>query len=105
MSVVRHIGPGGGDRGLGTQGRIRVGRVGDDLAAGGRHGRVRPRCRRRASPRGRLRHGTHCEAVGREILAVLDGLQTQWVLAPESVDMAARLRGYLDRLLRELSPR
>ncbi|MFD5619959.1 hypothetical protein [Streptomyces yangpuensis] len=47
----------------------------------------------------------HCEAVGREILAVLDGLQIQWVLAPESVDMAARLRGYLDRLLRELSPR
>ncbi|MFJ6779485.1 TetR family transcriptional regulator [Streptomyces yangpuensis] len=54
--------------------------------------------------RGELRPGTDCEAVGREILAVMDGLQIQWVLAPESVDMAARLRGFLDRLLRELSP-
>ncbi|KOV37605.1 MULTISPECIES: TetR family transcriptional regulator [Streptomyces] len=53
--------------------------------------------------RGELRPGTDCEAAGREILAVMDGLQIQWVLAPESVDMPARLRGFLDRLLRELS--
>ncbi|WP_405422996.1 TetR family transcriptional regulator [Streptomyces erythrochromogenes] len=54
--------------------------------------------------RGELRPGTDCEAAGREILAVMDGLQIQWVLAPESVDMPTRLRGFLDRLLRDLSP-
>lgn len=54
--------------------------------------------------RGELRPDTDCEAAGREILAVMDGLQIQWVLAPENVDMPARLRGFLDRLLRDLSP-
>ncbi|MFD9521638.1 TetR family transcriptional regulator [Streptomyces sp. NPDC059979] len=53
--------------------------------------------------RGELRPDTDCEAAGREVLAVMDGLQIQWVLAPGSVDMPARLRGFLDRLLREIS--
>ncbi|MFD9477883.1 TetR/AcrR family transcriptional regulator [Streptomyces nojiriensis] len=53
--------------------------------------------------RGELRPDTDCGAVGREILAVMDGLQIQWVLAPGSVDMPARLRGFLDRLLRDIS--
>ncbi|MFF4392548.1 TetR/AcrR family transcriptional regulator [Streptomyces sp. NPDC001552] len=53
--------------------------------------------------RGELRPDTDCEAVGRETLAVMDGLQIQWVLAPGSVDMPARLRGFLDRLLRDIS--
>ncbi|MFF5485739.1 TetR/AcrR family transcriptional regulator [Streptomyces virginiae] len=52
---------------------------------------------------GELRPDTDCEAVGREILAVMDGLQIQWVLTPDSVDMPARLRGFLDRLLRDIS--
>lgn len=51
--------------------------------------------------RGELRPGTDCEAVGREILAIMDGLQIQWVLDPGGVDMPARLRAYLDRVLRE----
>ncbi|MEU9300704.1 TetR/AcrR family transcriptional regulator [Streptomyces sp. NPDC048269] len=53
--------------------------------------------------RGELRPGTDCEAVGREILAVMDGLQIQWGLAPGSVDMPARLHAFLDRQLRVLS--
>ncbi|MGZ9933346.1 TetR/AcrR family transcriptional regulator [Streptomyces sp. NC-S4] len=53
--------------------------------------------------RGELRPDTDCEAAGREILAVMDGLQIQWVLAPTSVDMPARLRAFLDRLLRDIS--
>ncbi|MEU9161784.1 TetR family transcriptional regulator [Streptomyces sp. NPDC048424] len=53
--------------------------------------------------RGELRPDADCEAAGREILAVMDGLQIQWVLTPGNVDMPARLRGFLDRLLRELS--
>ncbi|MFD9162155.1 TetR family transcriptional regulator [Streptomyces sp. NPDC059558] len=53
--------------------------------------------------RGELRPGTDCEAAGRETLAVMDGLQIQWVLAPGSVNMPARLRTFLDRLLRDIS--
>ncbi|MCX5011738.1 TetR/AcrR family transcriptional regulator [Streptomyces sp. NBC_00555] len=53
--------------------------------------------------RGELRPGTDCEAVGRETLAIMDGLQIQWVLAPASVDMPARLHAFLDRRLREIS--
>ncbi|MFJ6498258.1 TetR/AcrR family transcriptional regulator [Streptomyces virginiae] len=53
--------------------------------------------------RGELRPDTDCEAVGREILAVMDGLQIQWVLTPDTVDMPARLHGFLDRLLRDIS--
>ncbi|MET9597389.1 TetR/AcrR family transcriptional regulator [Streptomyces sp. NPDC006459] len=53
--------------------------------------------------RGELRPGTDCEAAGRETLAVMDGLQLQWVLAPGSVNMPARLRTFLDRLLRDIS--
>ncbi|MFD0123433.1 MULTISPECIES: TetR family transcriptional regulator [Streptomyces] len=53
--------------------------------------------------RGELRPDTDCEAVGREIVAVMDGLQIQWVLTPDTVDMPARLRGFLDRLLRDIS--
>ncbi|MFI5667357.1 TetR/AcrR family transcriptional regulator [Streptomyces sp. NPDC051704] len=53
--------------------------------------------------RGELRPGTDCGAVARETLAVMDGLQIQWVLAPEAVDMPALLRAYLDRQLRAIS--
>ncbi|MEU7724419.1 TetR/AcrR family transcriptional regulator [Streptomyces sp. NPDC040724] len=53
--------------------------------------------------RGELRPDADCEAAGREVIAVMDGLQIQWVLAPGNVDMPTRLRGFLDRLLRELS--
>ncbi|MGW5395236.1 TetR/AcrR family transcriptional regulator [Streptomyces sp. NPDC003952] len=53
--------------------------------------------------RGEVRPDTDCEAVGREIIAVMDGFQIQWVLDPEGVDMAVLLRGYLDRRLREIA--
>ncbi|MCX4528043.1 MULTISPECIES: TetR/AcrR family transcriptional regulator [unclassified Streptomyces] len=53
--------------------------------------------------RGELRPDTDCEGAGREVLAVMDGLQIQWVLAPEALDMPERLRGFLDRQLRGMS--
>lgn len=34
-------------------------------------------------------------AAAQQVLALLDGLQTQWLLAPDEVDMAARLRDLL----------
>lgn len=53
--------------------------------------------------RGELAPDTDCEAVAAEVIAVMDGLQLQWARSPESYDMAARLRAYLDRLLRSLT--
>ncbi|MFD7027902.1 TetR/AcrR family transcriptional regulator [Streptomyces sp. NPDC059917] len=52
---------------------------------------------------GELRADTDCEAAGRETLAVMDGLQIQWILAPQAVDMPALLHAFLDRLLRGIS--
>ncbi|MFJ8441028.1 TetR/AcrR family transcriptional regulator [Kitasatospora griseola] len=52
---------------------------------------------------GELRADTDCPALARELLAVMDGLQLQWVLDPQAVDMPAHLRRYLDRLYRAQS--
>ncbi len=47
---------------------------------------------------GRLREGTSAASAARQAVAVMDGLQVQWLLDPEGVDMAAEL----DRFLREV---
>ncbi|MEV6205404.1 TetR family transcriptional regulator [Streptomyces sp. NPDC051771] len=47
--------------------------------------------------RGELRPDIDCTGVAREYLAVMDGLQIQWALAPDSFDMPARVRDYLRR--------
>ncbi|WP_281883212.1 TetR/AcrR family transcriptional regulator [Agromyces rhizosphaerae] len=47
---------------------------------------------------GRLRDGTTPGSAARQAVAVMDGLQVQWLLDPEGVDMAAEL----DRFLREV---
>lgn len=52
---------------------------------------------------GELKPDTDCEGVASEVVAVMDGLQLQWALAPQTYDMAGRLHAYLDRLLRSLS--
>ncbi|MFJ7153460.1 TetR/AcrR family transcriptional regulator [Streptomyces sp. NPDC101118] len=53
---------------------------------------------------GELRPGTDCEGVGRELLAMMDGLQIQWILDPAALpDMPQRLRAYLDLRLRSVS--
>ncbi|MGW5422529.1 TetR/AcrR family transcriptional regulator [Streptomyces sp. NPDC003943] len=56
----------------------------------------------RAVERGELRAGTDCLAVAQEQLAVMDGLQIQWALDPESMDMPARVRDFLRRRYEEL---
>src|SRR4051812_43823582 len=38
---------------------------------------------------GEIRSGVDCDALAAEIIAVMDGLQVQWVLNPDQVDMAA----------------
>ncbi|MER8037511.1 TetR/AcrR family transcriptional regulator [Streptomyces hydrogenans] len=47
--------------------------------------------------RGELRPGIDCRGIAQEYLAVMDGLQLQWALDPDSMDMPARVRDYLRR--------
>ncbi|MBE4719120.1 TetR/AcrR family transcriptional regulator [Pseudarthrobacter sp. AB1] len=48
---------------------------------------------------GRLRHGVEPEAAAASLIALWDGIQTQWLLSPDSVDMAKCLRGYLELII------
>ncbi|MGI5168024.1 TetR/AcrR family transcriptional regulator [Spirillospora sp. CA-253888] len=59
---------------------------------------------REGMARGELRQGLDAEAHAARIIALMDGLQTQWLLDPERVDMAALFRAHLDDLLAALRP-
>lgn len=48
---------------------------------------------------GRLREGVEPERAAASLIALWDGIQTQWLMAPTSVDMAACLRDYLQLLI------
>ncbi|MCO4250524.1 TetR/AcrR family transcriptional regulator [Pseudarthrobacter raffinosi] len=48
---------------------------------------------------GRLRPGVEPEAAAASLIALWDGIQTQWLLAPANVDMAGCLRGYLELVI------
>ncbi|MCO4276403.1 TetR/AcrR family transcriptional regulator [Pseudarthrobacter sp. HLT3-5] len=48
---------------------------------------------------GRLRPGVQPEAAAASLIALWDGIQTQWLLSPDSVDMAGCLRGYLELVI------
>ncbi|ROQ77787.1 TetR family transcriptional regulator [Streptomyces sp. CEV 2-1] len=52
---------------------------------------------------GAVEPGTDCEAAATELVAVMDGLQLQWALAPKTYDMTGRLHLYADRLLRSIT--
>ncbi|MFF2516433.1 TetR family transcriptional regulator C-terminal domain-containing protein [Streptomyces sp. NPDC058086] len=58
---------------------------------------------REAVASGELKPDTDCEALAEEFAAVMDGIQLQWALDPAGVDMAARMRAYLDRSLRSIT--
>ncbi|WP_426996665.1 TetR/AcrR family transcriptional regulator [Pseudarthrobacter sp. N5] len=53
----------------------------------------------RLAEEGRLRPGVDPERAAASLVALWDGIQTQWLLAPDSIDMAGCLRGYLDLVL------
>ncbi|MFI6520235.1 TetR/AcrR family transcriptional regulator [Spirillospora sp. NPDC050679] len=59
---------------------------------------------REGMARGEVRPGLDAEAHASRIIALMDGLQTQWLLDPERVDMAALFRAHLDELLAALRP-
>ncbi|WP_067526776.1 TetR/AcrR family transcriptional regulator [Nocardia uniformis] len=48
---------------------------------------------------GTIRAGLDTKAVARQVFAIMDGLQLQWLLDPETVDMAALFRAYIDGLI------
>lgn len=48
---------------------------------------------------GRLRDGVEPEAAAASLIALWDGIQTQWLLSPDRVDMAGCLRGYLELVI------
>jgi hypothetical protein len=51
-----------------------------------------------AQERGELDRGLDPESTATHLIAVLDGLQVQWLLDPDRVDMTATLRNVLDTL-------
>ncbi|MDX3800801.1 TetR family transcriptional regulator C-terminal domain-containing protein [Streptomyces sp. AK04-3B] len=54
---------------------------------------------------GELRPDIDADRIARQVIAVMDGLQPQWLLDPESVDMVADFRAYIDDLVDSLRPR
>jgi AcrR family transcriptional regulator len=48
---------------------------------------------------GQIADGVHEESVARTLIALMDGLQVQWLLERDSVDMAEEVRSYLRPLL------
>jgi AcrR family transcriptional regulator len=48
---------------------------------------------------GEYRADVDVDQLARQIIAVMDGLQLQWLLDPEEVDMAADFRAYIDDLI------
>ena len=51
---------------------------------------------------GEVRPDVDCDALAAEIVAMMDGLQVQWVLNPDEVDMAAAFADYVAGLHRVL---
>ncbi|HEX6344483.1 TetR/AcrR family transcriptional regulator [Umezawaea sp.] len=47
-----------------------------------------------------MRPGVDCALLATEVVAVMDGLQLQWLLRPDEVDMVAAFRDYATRLVR-----
>ncbi|MGW1994196.1 TetR/AcrR family transcriptional regulator [Embleya sp. NPDC001921] len=52
--------------------------------------------------RGELRADIDPHAVAAQVFAMMDGLQLQWLLDPEQVDMATLFHDYVEQLLRRI---
>ncbi|WP_143590244.1 TetR/AcrR family transcriptional regulator [Thermoactinospora rubra] len=62
------------------------------------------RALRKGAESGEFRADLDAEAHADRLIAMMDGLQTQWLIDPERVDMAAVFRGYVDDLIAMLRP-
>lgn len=52
---------------------------------------------------GTLAPGIDTAAIARQVFAMMDGLQLQWLLDPTGVDMAGLFRGYIDQVVARIS--
>ena len=52
---------------------------------------------------GEIRHEVDCDAVAAQIIAMMDGLQVQWVLNPDEVDMAAVFSHFISGVRRVIA--
>ncbi|MFI5776240.1 TetR/AcrR family transcriptional regulator [Nocardia sp. NPDC051570] len=52
---------------------------------------------------GTIRPGIDAVAVARQIMAMMDGLQLQWLLDPENIDMATLFRTHIEELLARIA--
>ncbi|BAW06196.1 TetR/AcrR family transcriptional regulator [Nocardia seriolae] len=52
---------------------------------------------------GSIRADIDPEAIARQVFAMMDGLQLQWLVDPDTVDMATLFRGYIDELIAYIS--
>ncbi|WP_405496979.1 TetR/AcrR family transcriptional regulator [Nocardia sp. NBC_00511] len=52
---------------------------------------------------GSVRAEIDSPTVARQVMAMMDGLQLQWLVDPETVDMATLFRAYIDELIAYLS--
>ena len=53
---------------------------------------------------GRIRADADIDQLAREIIAVIMGLEVQWLADPDRVDLETSIRDYIDRLIRDLAP-
>jgi AcrR family transcriptional regulator len=51
---------------------------------------------------GQIRVDTDSDAVAAEVIAIMDGLQVQWVLNPDDIDMARLFAHYIDTVRHDL---
>lgn len=58
---------------------------------------------RAGSTEGSIRADIDPEAIARQVFAMMDGLQLQWLVDPDTVDMATLFRGYIDELIAYIS--
>ncbi|GAA2771206.1 TetR/AcrR family transcriptional regulator [Nonomuraea dietziae] len=59
---------------------------------------------RRGADAGELRADLDAEAHADRLIAMMDGLQTQWLIDQDQVDMAAVFRAYVEDLIASLRP-
>ncbi|MFE3060618.1 TetR/AcrR family transcriptional regulator [Nocardia sp. NPDC059239] len=52
---------------------------------------------------GSIRKDIDPAAIARQVFAMMDGLQLQWLVDPDTVDMAALFRAYVDELIAYIS--
>jgi AcrR family transcriptional regulator len=53
---------------------------------------------------GRVRQDVDADQIAQEVIAVVMGLEIQWLADPTRVDLGAAINAYVDRLIRQLAP-